>query len=132
MTYPLTGTDRGRGGLRVSEVDGSPDVYGVNWIVVSNGTLTDDGQGKVTITTGGGGGGSLTVKLSDDSVSVASVTTVAFDVDDGFTDTDYEYAIRVYEGATFSLTNSLVRESGYDGNDNCQNPDAVILPEFIG
>ena len=56
MAYPLTGTDRGRGGLRVSTIDLTPDVYGVNYIRVSNGTLTDDGQGEVTITTGGGGG----------------------------------------------------------------------------
>jgi len=83
MSYPLTGSDRGRGGLRVSTIDLNPDVYGVNYIRVSNGTLTDDGEGQVTITTGGGGGGggTITVRLSDGSVSVASVSTVSFDVD---------------------------------------------------
>ena len=44
-------------GLEVTEVDGTPDVTDVSKIVVSNGTLTDDGSGQVTITTGGGGGG---------------------------------------------------------------------------
>ena len=43
--------------LRVREVDGTPNVSPVNTIVVSNGTLTNDGGGQVTITTGGGGGG---------------------------------------------------------------------------
>ena len=47
-------------GLEVTEVDGSPDVKGVDKIIVSNGTLTDDGGGTVTITTGGGGGGGVT------------------------------------------------------------------------
>ena len=48
-------------GLEVTEVDGSPDVQEVTKIVVSNGTLTDDGSGQVTITTGGGGGGEFFV-----------------------------------------------------------------------
>lgn len=44
--------------LTVKESDGSPSVSGVRTINVSNGDLTDDGSGTVTIdTTGGGGGG---------------------------------------------------------------------------
>jgi len=43
--------------LSVKEADGSPNVADVRTIVVSNGTLTNDGNGQVTITTGGGGGG---------------------------------------------------------------------------
>ena len=46
--------------LTVKEADGSPNVSNVRTIVVSNGTLTDDGAGQVTVTTGGGGGSSLT------------------------------------------------------------------------
>lgn len=42
--------------LTVQEADGSPKVVGVRSIVVSNGTLTDDKHGQVTISTGGGGG----------------------------------------------------------------------------
>jgi hypothetical protein len=45
--------------LRVREVDSAPNVTGVNTIVVTNGTLTDNGSGSVTLTTGGGGGGAL-------------------------------------------------------------------------
>lgn len=40
--------------LTVEEVDGAPTVASVNTIVVSNGTLTDDGSGQVTIATGSG------------------------------------------------------------------------------
>jgi hypothetical protein len=47
-------------GIIVKEADGSPNVSNVNTIVVSNGTLTDNSNGQVTITTGGGGGSSHT------------------------------------------------------------------------
>lgn len=45
----------GGGSVEVKEVDGAPDVTGVTVIRVSNGSLTDDGGGQVTIDTGGGG-----------------------------------------------------------------------------
>jgi len=58
---PLTGVSpqgtntsfSARGLLRVKEVDGSPDVTTVKTINVSNGTLTDNGSGEVTIDTAG-------------------------------------------------------------------------------
>jgi|7_EtaG_2_1085326.scaffolds.fasta_scaffold02461_7 hypothetical protein len=46
----------GGGSITVKEVDGTPSVSGVTTINVSNGTLTDDGAGEITLTTGGGGG----------------------------------------------------------------------------
>lgn len=54
-----SGTNRSRGGLQVNDNNGGSTVwaYGVNEIVVTAGTLVNNGQGKVTITTGGGGGG---------------------------------------------------------------------------
>lgn len=42
------------GSLEVKEIDGAPDVSGVSIIRVTNGTLTDDGGGQVTISIGGG------------------------------------------------------------------------------
>jgi hypothetical protein len=45
------------GGITVKEIDGTPNVSGVSTIRVTNGDLTDDGAGQVTIATGGGGGG---------------------------------------------------------------------------
>lgn len=38
----------------VTEVDGSPSVANVSTIRFSNGSVTDDGSGQVTVSTGGG------------------------------------------------------------------------------
>lgn len=60
MASIYSGSDAGKSGLEMVELDGSPDVRGVTKIKVSNTTLTDDGNGEVTLTTGGGGGGGMT------------------------------------------------------------------------
>ena len=61
---PLTGVEpegsttpafKARGLLRVRELDGSPDVLSVATINVPNGSLTDDGDGEITLTFGAGG-----------------------------------------------------------------------------
>lgn len=61
---PLTGVEpegsdtpsfKARGLLRVRELDGSPDVLSVATINVPDGSLTDDGDGEITLTFGGGG-----------------------------------------------------------------------------
>jgi len=61
---PLTGVEpegsdtpafKARGLLRVREVDGSPDVLSVATINVPDGSLTDDGDGEITLTFGAGG-----------------------------------------------------------------------------
>jgi hypothetical protein len=46
-------------GLTIETVDGTVFVPNVTRIIVTNGTLTNDGDGVVTIDTGAGGGGSL-------------------------------------------------------------------------
>ena len=48
-----------RGVLRMLTLDGATDVQSVRTIKVTNGTLTDDGDGVVTLDTGGGGAESL-------------------------------------------------------------------------
>lgn len=74
MTAFLTGTNRGLGGLQVEQ--GSTDVFGVNHIVFSSGaTLTDNGNGKVSIAISGGGGGGMTSW----TVAGASGSTVVLD-----------------------------------------------------
>ena len=47
-------------GIRVREVDGTPNVYPVNDIIVSNGALTDNGKGVVTLTMSSGSGSNVT------------------------------------------------------------------------
>lgn len=69
---PLDGVDPGtelityqrRGVLRVTEVDGTPNVMSVRTIIVPNGTLTDDGGGEITLDIGGGSGTVTSVGLS--------------------------------------------------------------------
>ena len=55
-TFVTSGGGGGGGSfnLTVEEQDGNPSVSNVNTIRVSNGTLTDEGGGVVSITTGGG------------------------------------------------------------------------------
>jgi hypothetical protein len=76
---PVTAGTSGGGGspLTVQEVDGSPSVSNVSIIRFSNGTVTNDGGGQVTITnTGGGGGGSLTVQEQDGIPTITGVNTI--------------------------------------------------------
>jgi hypothetical protein len=68
----FTGLTTGR--LRVREVDGTPNVPNVKDIIVSNGTLTDDGGGTVTITTGGGGAGVTTLAFGTTGLTPAAAT----------------------------------------------------------
>lgn len=83
MANTFGGSNTGKAGLNVTETDGTPSVFGVSKIVVSNGTLTDDGAGVVSITTGGGGGGGGVTTLSFGStgftpnVASSGVITVA-------------------------------------------------------
>jgi hypothetical protein len=62
-------------GVRIREADGSPNVAVVKDLIVSNGTLTDNGSNVATLTTGGGGG-TLTVQEVDGTPSVSSVSTL--------------------------------------------------------
>jgi parallel beta-helix repeat protein len=86
-------------------------------VTLAMNSTTEDGQFDIEVLDGG----TLIITDIDGNPATtndfSNITDSPFDVDDG-TNTDYQYAIRVYDGASFSLTNSLVRECGYDGNDN--------------
>ncbi len=62
-----------RGILRMLTVDGATDVLSVRTIKVTNGTLSDDGDGVVTLNTGGGGAESLN-DLTDVTITAPLVT----------------------------------------------------------
>jgi len=96
--------------LRVREVDGSPDVFPVSTIVVSNGTLTDNGGGQVTITTGGGGSGTVT------SVDVSGGTT-------GLTTSGGP----ITTSGTITLSGTLSLANGGTGIDSSGVTDGQIL-----
>ena len=73
-------TSGGGGGtsfnLTVEEQDGNPTVANVNTIRVSNGTLTDEGGGVVSIITGGGSVTPQTFGEIVDSISTQALTAV--------------------------------------------------------
>ena len=74
MGNTYTGSNAGKAGLRVD--DDADDVRGVSWITVSDGTLTDDGNGHVTITTGGGGAGGVdSIAFGATGLTPATATT---------------------------------------------------------
>jgi hypothetical protein len=69
---PLTGVEpegsdtpafKARGLLRVRELDGSPDVLSVATINVPDGSLTDNGNGEITLTFGAGNGDATHVHI---------------------------------------------------------------------
>ena len=60
--------------LTVEEQDGTPSVLGVSKIKVPNGSLTDDGNGVVSLS--GLGGSALTVKEQDAVPTVGSVSEI--------------------------------------------------------
>ena len=82
LTASLISGGAGGSSLEVKEADGAPDVNNVTTIVVSNGTLTDDGGGQVTISTGGGGSGitriSSTISVSSTFAAASQTDYVAF------------------------------------------------------
>tara|TARA_R110000824_G_scaffold31661_4_gene102747 strand:- start:2145 stop:2753 length:609 start_codon:yes stop_codon:yes gene_type:complete len=61
MANTYTGDNSGKDGLRVRESDGSPNVSGVSDVVLTAAdfTITDDGNGTITLSTGAGGGNTL-------------------------------------------------------------------------
>lgn len=71
-----------RGILRMLTVDAATDVLSVRTIKVTNGTLTDDGDGVVTLDTGGSGAESLD-DLSDVNIvaPIATGQTLVYDRD---------------------------------------------------
>ena len=101
--------------LRVKEVDGSPNVIPVNTIRVSDGTLTDNTGGMVTVATGSGGGGSMS------SFDVAGNTGPSQTVSDGETLTiqggssgaDIKVTMSANDTATIDLQATTVSAGSY-------------------
>jgi len=74
--------------LTVREVDSGPTVSSVTQIIVSNGTLTNNGSGSVTIVTGSssGGGG---LSLVEHKLFTSDTSSYVFSALDGNTDGNY-------------------------------------------
>lgn len=73
MGNTYTGSNAGKSGLEVTEVDGIPDVRGVSKIIVTNGALTDDGNGTISLDmTAGAGVTSITFGTTGFTPAVAT------------------------------------------------------------
>ena len=102
MANTYTGSDTGKAGLEVKKTTGTPDVKGVTEIQLdTNLTLTDNGNGGVTIQSSGGGGGS-------------GVTSV------GLTET----------GSALTITNSPITTSGDINIAGAGTSSQVILGDL--
>jgi len=77
MGNTYTGSNAGKAGLEMTDVadGGTVDVRGVSKIEVSSGTLTNDGNGTVTLTTGGGGAGVDSIAFGTTGLTPAAATT---------------------------------------------------------
>ena len=98
-----TGSNSGKAGLEVSDIadGGTVDAFGVTKINVSDGTVTNDGNGVITLTTGGGGGAGVTSVILD-------TTTTGLTVSGGTTQT-------ITGTGTFTIAGTLVVANGGTG-----------------
>ena len=75
MGVPDVFTGVSSGGLTVKDVDGNPSVSNVNTINVTNGTLTDNGGGNITlVVTGIPGGGTVTSVATGTGLTGGTIT----------------------------------------------------------
>ncbi len=142
--------------LTVKETDSNPNVSNVDTIIVSGGTLVNNNDGSVTITTGGAGASSLLV--SDYTSSVAGASTINVEgatlIENGAIANLYMGVSKIHENTAtygsplsshqflvdpFNITNvttSLVTSSGsvsnYTGTYERVNPKATVKTNSSG
>jgi hypothetical protein len=115
----------GAGTITVSEEDGTPSITDVTGIVVTNGTLTDNGDGTVTVDTGAGGGG--TPGGSDTQVQFNDST--AFGGDSGLT---YNKTTNTLSTDTISLSSLYGSYKAKTANYTALTTDYFIACDASG
>ncbi len=126
----VSGIPVSTGTLTVRETDSDPLVTNVTTIVVTTGTLTDDGGGQVTIDTsgfgGGGGGSTITIKEVDGVPSVNNVTTIVVSNDTLTDDTGGQVTILTGgsggSGAGEVSAATVTTSTGIDASNTVNTP----------
>jgi len=122
---------RGSGGsIAVQESDGSPSVSGVTGITVTNGSLTDNGDGTVTVATSGAsnvtiGSSAISGGTVGGSLYVATGPVLQQLTGSGLMVLNSLSAPTVYGGAT--CTNQVLRILGANGAGTC----ATITSSYV-
>ncbi len=122
-----SGSNTGKAGLEITEEDGNPDVYGVSKIIVSNGALTDNGNGSVTLTMGGGGGAWIVQDNAGKQSDIDSGDTLTIDGGTAIT------SVLTNEGTTtpsiaLNLDNTAVTPGTYGQAEIGATPEKI--PRF--
>ena len=103
----LTGTNRGKGGLAVAV--GSDQAYGVDFITFSGATLTNNGNGRITLTVSGGSGGinSFNIAGATGSSAVGDGQTVTVTGSGGITTAESSRTVTVSPTGVLEDLNTL-------------------------
>jgi len=109
-------------GVTIEEEDGSPSVAGVTEINVTNGTLTDNGGGSVSLDTGGGGGGSTDEEIQDavyNNVLSGTQTLINVTYNDANNEVDYtvDNDLSNYDNSTSGFISDISGENLTDLSD---------------
>jgi len=126
----FSGTDAGNANLTVMDGAGI-FAYGINTIQVSAGTLTPNGNGKCTITTGGGGGGgSIGGSISAGQVAFGAATANQITGEADFTYNSGTNVLTLTNGtvAANTLSANTVRLGGATNTPLAANTSGDIIP----
>ena len=96
--------------IRVKTEDGATDVIGVHTIEVTNGDLSNDGGGVVSIDTSGGGGGGDTYTLQAETKTGGTTVPLKLDANTGSDST-----VNLVQGTNITLTRDSATQITIDG-----------------
>lgn len=123
----LNGLDRA---VSIEESDGSPSVLDCRRVYVSNGTLTDNADGTVTLATGSGGGNSVYIDSNGVPVvdSSAADININFGSDFGISTSGQNITI---DADTISVDSAITSDSEINA-PSMQNSDGDLLLQQYG
>ena len=131
MANIYTGSNVGKSGLEIKKTSGSPDVRGVTEISLdSNLSLTDNGNGSISIDSTGGGGGSAVPGGSNTEVQFNDSNTFGGTANLVFDKTNARLGV----GISAPLGNLHLKSSEVDNNlliETTTDPATAGAPDII-